>query len=365
MKIRKTGIAALFAIAMSACAWAAEAPVVNVYAWDGYLPPAVAEQFSRETGIKVRVAMLDSNGTLQVKLLAGNSGYDLVTPSVSYAGKQVAAGGYRPLDRAKLGNWAHLDPAILKAVDTVDPGQRYTVPYISGTNGLGVNDARVKAALGGTPMPANLLGLVFDPVYASKVSKCGISVLDSPLDLFGMALIYLGKDPFSTKPADIDAATQLLKKARPYIATFNSSEYINGLAGGDYCVAYGWSGDIATAASTAKAAGHGMQLRYWLPPRSVLWVDTLAIPKDAPHPQNALRLINFLLRPDIAAQVSNGTKQMSTNRDARPLIAAALRDSADLNPGPERLRTLSITPAYDANAQRLITRQFQLVKTGR
>jgi len=365
MKLNKMKLAVWAALALSCSARAAEAPQVNVYAWDGYLPPEVAEQFQRETGIQVRVAMLDSNGTLQVKLLAGNSGYDLVTPSVSYAGKQVAAGGYRPLDRAKLTNWRHLDPALLKAVDSVDPGQRYTVPYISGTNGLGINDAKVKSALGGKSLPANLLGLVFDPAYASKVSKCGLTVLDSPLDLFGMALVYLGKDPFSTKPADIEAATALLKRVRPFITTFNSSEYINGLAGGDYCVALGWSGDIATAARTAKAGGHGVQLRYWLPPKSVLWVDTLAIPKDAPHPDNALRLINFLLRPDIAAKVSNGTGQMSTNRDALPLIAAELRDSADLNPSAERLRTLSVTPAYDASAQRLITRQFQLVKTGR
>jgi len=365
MRIRKTRITPLFIALATSCAWAAEPPVVNVFAWDDYVPVEVATQFTRETGIKVQMAMLDSNGTLQVKLLAGRSGYDVVTPSISYAGKQISAGVYRPLDHTKLANLKHIDPSIVKAVDAVDPGQRYTVPYISGTNGLGINDAKVKAALGGNPLPANLLSLVFDPAYASKVSKCGISVLDSPMDLIGMAMIYLGRDPFSTKPADIEAATQLLKKVRPYITTFNSSEYINGLAGGDYCVAYGWSGDIGTAARSAKKAGQGVQLRYWLPARSVLWVDMLAIPKDAPHPENAQKLINFLLRPDIAAKISNSTGMLgTTNRDARPLMSAELRDSSDLNPSAERMRTLSITPSFDANFQRLLTRQYQIIKTG-
>ncbi|MCW3478635.1 extracellular solute-binding protein [Neisseriaceae bacterium JH1-16] len=359
----KKHIAALALALAGAWVHAAEPQVVNVYAWDGYVPPEVAAQFTKETGIQVRVAALDSNDTLQAKLLAGHSGYDLVMPSVAYVGKQIAAGAYLPLDHAQLPNLHHLDPTMLEKIAKVDPGQHYTLPYMTGTNGLGINDTKVKAALGNTPLPKNLLELVFNPSYASKVAKCGVTLLDSGLDTLSIALVYLNKSPLSTSTSDLEAATQLLIKTRPYVTKFTSSDYINGLASGDYCVSYGWSGDIASAVRSASAAGNGVKLRYWLPEHTVLWFDTLAIPKDAPHTKNAYQLINFLLRPDIAARVSNGVNLMNTNRDSKSLLSKELRDSPDLNPFGDRLNSLSITRSYEASTQRTITRNFQRVKT--
>ncbi|TKC87933.1 extracellular solute-binding protein [Trinickia terrae] len=336
---------------------------VSVYNWGNSVGHDTVANFQHETSIKVHYDEFDSNDTLQAKLLAGSSGYDVVVPSDAYWAKQVQAGVYQKLDKSKIPNFAHLDPALMKLLDRDDPGHDYGIPWSWGTDGIGMNLQRVRAALG-ADAPLDSLALLFDPKYAAKLQKCGISLIDAPMDVFGMALIYLKKNPFSTNPADYRAAYALLKSVRSYIGQFNSGSYIGDLANGDICIALGWSGDVNTSRVTALDAKRAYEIRYVIPKEgSVVWFDMMAVPKDAPNPDAALKFINFVLSDRESANLTNDTYYPSAIPGARPMIRADVLKESTVYPGPEQLRTLTPIVPLPVEIMRLETHLWQQLKT--
>ncbi|HEX3537009.1 MAG TPA: polyamine ABC transporter substrate-binding protein, partial [Stellaceae bacterium] len=293
-------------------AWAEE-PVLHVYNWSDYIAPDTISGFEKETGIRVTYDVYDGNEVLEAKLLAGHSGYDIVVPSASpYLGRQIAAGAYRPLDKAKLPGLDKLDPRILALVAQLDPGNRYGVPYLWSVTGIGYNPALVARALGGDPPDS--FALLFDAAYAQKLAHCGISILDTPQEVFPAALSYLGLPPDSRSPADLDAAATLLQRIQPDVRKFHSSQYINDLATGDLCVALGYSGDVIQARNRAAEAENGVEIAFRVPREGAqMAVDMLAIPKDAPHPDNAHAFIAYILRPQVIAAITNAVSYPNPN----------------------------------------------------
>jgi putrescine transport system substrate-binding protein len=257
------------------------AKVLNLYIWSDYLASDTLSNFEKQTGIKVHVSYFDANETLETKLLAGSSGFDVVVPTASYFERQIKAGVYLPLDKSKLPNLRYLDGQLMSKVAQHDPGNAHGVIYMWGTNGIGYNEKMITALLPKAPLDS--WRMVFDPAVASKVAKCGISVLDSPAEMMRAVYSYLGKDPNSQNPDDLVLADAVLTKIRPYIRNINSSEYIEALANGDICLAVGYNGDVLQARDRAREAGKGIEVKYAVPKEgSILWFDMLAIPKDAP-----------------------------------------------------------------------------------
>ncbi|MFM2480642.1 extracellular solute-binding protein [Celerinatantimonas sp. YJH-8] len=297
----------LFATALTSQVRAAEEPVLHVYNWSDYIAEDTIANFEKETGIKVVYDVFDSNEVLEAKILSGHTGFDVVVPSNDFLGRQAKAGAFMKLDKSKLTNYKNLDPKLMKMLaDAADPGNQYAVPYLWGTTGIGYNVDKIKKILG-DDAPVNSWDLVFQPKYMEKLKQCGVSFLNAPTEILASVLNYLGKDPNSTVPNDYTkVALPLLQKIRPYVTQINSSEYINSLANGDICVAVGWSGDIMMAADRAKQAKNGVHIKYSIPKEGALaWFDLMAIPKDAKHPENALKFINYLLRPKVIADISN------------------------------------------------------------
>jgi putrescine transport system substrate-binding protein len=343
----------------------AEAPRLNVYNWSDYIAPTTIPDFERETGIKVTYDIYDSNEVLEAKLLAGGSGYDVVVPTASpFLARQIMAGVYRPLDRSKLPNWHNLDPAILKLVAAADPGNRYGVPYMWGVTGIGFNVKAVEAALG-DKAPLDSWGLIFDPANAKRLARCGISLLDTPQEVFPAALAWLGRDPRSHDAKDLDKAYAALRRIRPYIRKFHSSEYINDLANGDLCVALGYSGDVVQARNRAREAKNGVVIDFRVPKEGAqLGVDMMAIPKDAPHPQNALRFIDYILRPGVAAAITDAVAYPNPNMAATALVEPALRDDPAIYPPQALRRRFFVDPPAPAAFVRARTRAWTRLKTG-
>jgi len=361
-------LARVFAILLTLAAWhaaAAEENRLNIYNWSDYIAETTVPRFEKETGIAVNYDVYDSNEVLEAKLLAGQSGYDLVVPSASpYLARQIAAGVYLPLDKAKLANYGNLDPQILQAAAVADPGNRYGVPYLWGTTGIGYNRAMVKAALGDAA-PVDSDRLLFDPANAQKLASCGISVLDSAQELFPAALAYLGRDPLSRDPQDLQRAAAVIAAIRPYVRKFHSSQYINDLANGDLCVAYGYSGDVLQARNRAREAKNGVDIAYAIPKEgAMIWIDMMAIPKDAPHPDAALRFIDYVLRPETIAAISNTVAYANPNVRATALVDEALRDDPNTYPPPEVRARLFFDKPVTAQYERLRTRAWTRVKTG-
>ncbi|HZT51068.1 MAG TPA: polyamine ABC transporter substrate-binding protein [Stellaceae bacterium] len=361
-------LARVFAILLTLAAWhaaAAEENRLNIYNWSDYIAETTVPRFEKETGIAVNYDVYDSNEVLEAKLLAGQSGYDLVVPSASpYLARQIAAGVYLPLDKAKLANYGNLDPQILQAAAVADPGNRYGVPYLWGTTGIGYNRAMVKAALGDAA-PVDSDRLLFDPANAQKLASCGISVLDSAQELFPAALAYLGRDPLSRDPQDLQRAAAVIAAIRPYVRKFHSSQYINDLANGDLCVAYGYSGDVLQARNRAREAKNGVDIAYAIPKEgAMIWIDMMAIPKDAPHPDAALRFIDYVLRPETIAAISNTVAYANPNVRATALVDEALRDDPNIYPPPEVRARLFFDKPVTAQYERLRTRAWTRVKTG-
>jgi len=336
---------------------------LNLYIWSDYLAADTLSNFEKQTGIKVHVAYFDTNETLETRLLAGNSGFDVVVPTASYFERQIRAGVYLALDPAKLPNLKNLDPQLMAKVAQHDPGNAHGIIYTWGTNGLGYNEKLIKALMPDAPLDS--WRLVFDPAVASKISKCGISVLDSPAEMVRVVLSYLGRDPNSQKPEDLAAAEATLTKIRPYIRNINSSEYIESLANGDLCVAVGYNGDVLQARDRAREANKGIDIKYIVPKEgSILWFDMMAIPKDAPDPDSAYAFLNYILTPKVIADISNFKRYANANTQAQPFVQQSVRDDPGIYPPPEVRQKLAVQLADSAEQTRLITRMWQKFKTG-
>ena len=337
--------------------------VLNLYIWSDYLAPHALSDFEKLTGIKVHTAYFDSNETLETRLLAGSSGFDVVVPTASYFERQIKAGVYLPLDKSKLPNLKNLDPQLMAKVALHDPGNAHGVIYTWGTNGIGYNEAMIKALMPDAPLDS--WRLVFDPAVASKLAKCGISVLDSPAEMVRGVLSFLGKDPNSQKPEDLAAADATLGKIRPYIRNINSSEYIEALANGDLCIAVGYNGDVMQARDRAREANKGIEVKYMVPKEgSILWFDILAIPKDAPDPDSAYAFLNYMMTPQVSADVSDFRRYATGNAAAQPLVQAAVRDDPGIYPPAQLRQNLPVQLADSPDQTRAITRVWQKFKTG-
>ena len=346
-----------------AAAASAEEKVVNVYNWSDYIDPAVLEQFTAETGIKVNYDVFDSNEVLETKLLAGNTGYDVVVPTAAFMERQIKAGVFRKLDRSKLPNWSNLDPEILQRVALHDPGNEHSVNHMWGTTGIGYNEAKVKAIDPNAPVDS--WNLVFDPKWAVKFKDCGISFLDAPSEVVSAILAWKGKDPNSQNPDDLKLAEDVLTSVRPYVRMIHSSNYIDALANGELCVAVGWSGDVLQARDRAAEAGQGIVVKYAVPKEgTIMWFDMYAIPADAPHPDNAHAFINFMMKPEVAAANSNFVNYASGNAAAVPLVNESVRNDPGVYPPPEVKAKLFPDLAESEEYTRLLNRAWTRFTTG-
>jgi len=355
----------LVALFLWPLAAAAEEPVLHVYNWSDYIAPDTIANFEKETGIAVTYDVYDGNEVLEAKLLAGHSGYDIVVPSASpFMGRQIKAGAYRPLDKSKLPNWKNLDPQLLSLAATADPGNAHGIPYLWSVTGIGFNTATVERALG-PEVPRDSLAVFFDPALAQKLAGCGIGLLDTPQEVFPAALTYLGLDPKSRDPGDLDRAAELIQRIRPYVRKFHSSQYINDLATGDLCIALGYSGDVNQARDRAREAESGVQIAFRVPREGAqMSIDMLGIPADAPHPENALRFIDYILRPEVIAAISNAVSYPNPNLVAAPLVKPEIRDDPGIYP-PEAVRRLLYIDLPAARAyERLRTRLWSRCKSG-
>jgi len=353
----------LFAAASLSPAAAAER-VVNVFNWSDYVDAKTLDDFTRETGIKVVYDTYDSNEILETRLLAGATGYDVVVPSASFLARQIRAGVLTPLDMSKLPNAKNLWPEIAAKLARYDPGNRYAVDYMWYTTGIAYNVEKVKQKLGDKPLAS--WEQVLRPENLKKFSDCGVYVIDSPEDLFAVALAYLKLDPNSKRPEDLKRAEDLLVPLRPYVKKFHSSEYINALANGDACLAIGWSGDSYQARARAQEAANGVEIDFVIPREgSLITLDALAIPKDAPHPEEAHAFIDYLMRPDVAARNTNASRFANGVAASRPLVDPAILANKWIYPDEATMAKLFAVTAPDLALQRTVTRAWTHVKTGR
>jgi putrescine transport system substrate-binding protein len=348
-----------------AIAAADEEKVLNIYNWSDYIAPETIANFQKETGIKVRYDNFDSNEILHAKLVAGKTGYDIVVPSSNWAKIQIDGGLLQKLDKSKLPNWKNLDTAGLAQLAKLDPGNQYLVDWLWGYTTVGINVDKVKAALGGMPMPANAWDLVFDPKYASKLKSCGVSFLDSPSEVMPAALHYLGK-PIGTKnTADYNAAYAMLAKIRPYVTLFSSSGYINDMASGSICVALGWSGDINIARQRAIDNKSGQKIEALVPATGgLLFFDTMAIPVDAPHPDNAHAFINFIMRPEVHASLTNKVFYANPNRESLKFVKPDVARNPTVFLAPADMAKMVAPAAIGNDVRRTMTRMYTRFKTG-
>lgn len=328
------------ALAVLTCGAQAEEQRLHIYNWSDYIAADTVANFEKETGIAVTYDVYDGNEVLEAKLLAGHSGFDIVVPSASpFMARQIMAGAYLALDKSKLPNLKNLDPRLLAIAAIADPGNRHGVPYLWSVTGIGYNVGLLERALGGD-VPRDSLALLFDPALASKLAPCGIELLDTPQEVIPAALAYLGVDPTSRDPGDLDRAAALLGRLRPYVRRFHSSQYINDLASGDICVALGYSGDVIQARDRAREAESGAQIAFRVPREGAqMSIDMLGIPVDAPHPDNAHRFIDYLLRPEVIAAVSNTVSYPNPNLAATPFVKREIRDDPGIYP-PDAVRRL-------------------------
>jgi putrescine transport system substrate-binding protein len=360
--LRRT-LLALAAVGLAAAATSAaaqgEPKVLNVLNWADYIGPDTIKQFEKETGIKVRYDTFDSNETLHARLVAGKTGYDVVVPSSHFAKKQIDAGLFLPLDRAQLPNWKNLDTGLLDKLAESDPGNKHLVTWLWSFVTVGINPDKVKTALGSTPMPANPLDLIFKPELASKVKSCGIHVLDSASEVIPVAMLYAGKDGYSSNAKDYEAATAVLRAARPNVTRISSPGPINDLAQGSICVSLGYAGDFNIARSRAAEGKTGQNIQALIPPRgATLFFDTMAIPKDAKHPKNAHAFINFIMRPEIHAQLTNQVFYGNPNAASKPFVKPELANNPVIFPPASEIQKMAMPKALDNNARRLQTRTF-------
>jgi putrescine transport system substrate-binding protein len=342
---------------------------VNFYNWSDYIEPTVLEAFSKQTGIKVRYDTFDSNDTLEAKLLAGKSGYDVVVPTTYFLARQIQAGIFLKLDKAKLPNLVNAWPEIADRLASYDPGNQYAVNYMWGTTGIGYNVKAARQILGADAAAGAVLDSwddVFDPARLAKFKDCGVHLLDSSDDIMPAALHYLRLDPNSSNPADLQKAADLLVTIRPYVRKFHSSEYLNALATGEICLVVGFSGDIKQAQKRAAEAKGAVAVGYSIPKEGAqLWFDNFAIPKDAPDPDEAHALIDYLLKPEVAAKNTNFISYANGNLASQQFIDKAILDDRTIYPDAATMATLYTIAAHDQKTQRLINRLWTRIKTGR
>jgi len=365
MKIARAIAAILALAALTGGAQAERERIVNFYNWSDYIDPTVLEDFTRATGIKVKYDTFDSNDMLETKLLAGRTGYDLVVPTAYFLARQVKAGVFQKLDKSKLPNAGNEWSEIAARLAAYDPGNQYAVNYMWGTTGIGYNVKKVRELLG-SDARIDSWDVVFKPDQIARFKDCGVHILDAADDVFAAALAYLKLDPNSTQPADFEKAAELLQKIRPFVRKFHSSEYLNALASGEICLVFGYSGDVKQAQKRAAEARNGVDIAYAIPKEgSQLWFDNLAIPKDAKNVAEAHALIDYLLRPEVAAKNSNFISYANGNAASRPLIDKAIVEDKTIYPDEATMKTFYIIQSHDQKTQRLMNRLWTRIKTGR
>ena len=350
---------------LACCSRTADENVLNIYNWSDYIGETTIQDFEKETGIKVRYDTFDANETLHAKLLARQTGYDIVVPSSSWAKIQLEGGLFKQLDKSKIANWQNLDAGVMKNLGALDPGNRYLAPWLWGATTVGINVDQVKAALGNMPMPDNAWDLLFKPEYVSKLKSCGVSVLDSGDEIFPAALRYLGHPPYSKNPGDYQDAAKLLATIRPSITLFSSSGYINDLANGTLCLAVGFNGDIGIAAQRAKEAKNGQHVEILIPKTgAVLFFDTMAIPADAEHVENAYKWINYIYRPDVQAGLVNKVYYDNPVRAADKFINPEIRANKAVFLEGDVLAKMVPPDSVTNDVRRIRTRLYTTFKTG-
>jgi putrescine transport system substrate-binding protein len=336
--------------------------ILNLYIWTDYLAPDTIASFEKMTGIKVRISYFDTNETLEARMLTGNSGFDVVLPTAPFFQRQIRSGAYLPLDKTKLPNLVNLDPAIMTRVALNDPGNAHGVVYAWGTYGIGYNAKMVANALPNAPL--NSWRLIFDPTYAARLAKCGINFLDAPAGVVRLVLKYLGRNPNAFTPQDLADVETVLGKIRPYVRTIDSSIDIQAMANGDICVALGYNGSFVQARNRAKEAKNGMNIGYVIPDEgSLLWFDMLAIPRDAPNAANAYRFINYLMTPQVIANISNFIGFANANSAASPLLDASIAADPIVYPPRDQQQRLFVQSEDSPEQSRAITRLWQKFKT--
>jgi len=349
-----------------ACAAGAEQQddkVLNFYNWSDYIADDTIANFEKETGIKVHADVFDSSEALHVKLLLGHSGYDVVISSSGWARMQADGGLLRPLDKSLLPNLKNLDPLLQEQIAKLDPGNNYMVTWLWGYTTVGINVDKVKVALGATPMPADAWDLIFNPVYASKLTSCGLSFLDSPSEVIPAALHYLHLN--TTKQADYDAVTAMLAKVRPYVTLFSSTGYHSNLLDGSLCAAMGWSGDLNRAQREALTMAHAQNIRPLMPKSGgVMFFDTMVMPNDAPHVANAHRFMNYIMRPDVQASLTNKLLYANPNLPGRKYVTPSIANNPTIFPSEAQILDMDVQGKVSSALLRLSSRTFTKFKYG-
>ncbi|UOO78160.1 polyamine ABC transporter substrate-binding protein [Neisseria sp. Dent CA1/247] len=339
---------------------------LKIYNWSDYVDPKTVKHFEEQFGVKVTYDIYESDETLESKVLTGKSGYDVVGPSNAFVSRQIKAGAYQKIDKSLIPNYRHISPKLLDLMKQVDAGNEYAVPFFWGTNTFAINTERVKRALGTDKLPDNQWDLVFNPTYTAKLKKCGISYLDSAAEMYPMVLNYLGKNPNSSKPEDIQAATDVLKANRANVKRFTSSGFIDALARGDTCVTVGFGGDLNIAKRRAAEAGGKEKIRVMMPKEGVgIWVDSFAIPKDAHNVLNAHRYINHFLEPEIAAKNGNFVTYAPSSMPAKDLMDKEYSSDNSIFPSDEDLANSFIMVPLEPEALKEMVRQWQQIKVAK
>jgi putrescine transport system substrate-binding protein len=348
---------------LSGCGAKEPAPrTVSVYNWADFIGKHTLQDFEQSTGIKVDYDTFDADSTVEAKMLAGGSGYDVVETSTLLFSRQIKAGAYRTLDRTQLKGLENIDPKILELYARFDPGNAHAVPYLHSLNGFAYDVKKIRERM--PKAPVNSLRMIFDPAIASQFADCGITFLDSPRDVIQLALVYLGIDPNSTRKEDFRAAEDLILKVRPYIRNFDSAEYINSLANGETCIAMGWSSDYATAIARTRAAGVKLDLTFTIPKEgSNADYSAFLIPIDAPHVAEAYEFLNFILRPATIAAITNDIFYGNDNRAADALVDPAIRHNPVVYPPPELAKRTFLSAEVSPTTERLLTRSWTRIKT--
>jgi putrescine transport system substrate-binding protein len=360
-----------FILCATALLWGApviaqeEEKVLNVYNWSDYIAEDTIRNFEKETGIKVRYDNFDNNEIVHAKLVAGKTGYDIVVPSSYWAKVQADAGLLRKLDKSQIPNLKNLDPDFQANLAKLDVGNQFMVTWLWGYTAVGVNVDKVKAALGSTPMPDNVWDLVFKPEYISKLKGCGVSFLDSATEVVPAALHYLGKPAYSRNQADFAGVGPLLKAIRPHVTLFSSSGYINDMANGSICLALGWSGDINIARQRAIDGKTGQKIEVLIPKSGgIVFMDVMVIPADAPHPSNAHKFINYILKPEVHASITNKVFYANPNKESRKFIKPEVANNPTVFPGEADMKNMAMPDAINNDIRRTMTRLYTSFKTG-